>query len=116
MSRIFGESHARKAPEQEQFAALLREHRRIVFKVVSVHARNPHDRDDLAQEIAVQLRHSFGSLDARCAGDASCVRSRRYFELPFWLLVESMNAAASSCSFFSDGMCAYTMWPDGKNA
>lgn len=106
----------RGRPDHEQFAALLREHRRIVFKVAGVHARNPHDREELAQEIAVQLRRSFGSLDARRAGDVSCVRSRRYFELPFWLLVESMNAAASSCSFFSDGRCAYTMCPDGKNA
>ena len=28
------------------------------------------------------------------------------------LLVLSMNVATLSCSSFSDGRCAYTMWPD----
>ena len=31
----------------------------------------------------------------------------------FWLSVPSMNLATLSCSAFSDGSCAYTMWPDG---
>lgn len=57
----------RGGPDHEQFAALLREHRRIVFRVANVYARNPHDRDDLAQEIAAQLWRSFGSFDARRA-------------------------------------------------
>ena len=35
-----------------------------------------------------------------------------YFPLP-WLSVALMNAATLSCSCCSDGMCAYTMCPDG---
>jgi len=31
----------------------------------------------------------------------------------FWLSVLWMNFATLSCSAFSDGVCAYTMWPDG---
>jgi RNA polymerase sigma-70 factor (ECF subfamily) len=57
----------RGRPDHEQFAALLREHRRIVFKVAGVYARNPDDRDDLVQEIAAQLWRSFGSFNARRA-------------------------------------------------
>jgi RNA polymerase sigma-70 factor (ECF subfamily) len=53
--------------DQQHFEILLREHRGIVFKVAGVYARNPHDRDDLAQEIAVQLWRSFGSFDGRRA-------------------------------------------------
>ena len=53
--------------DQQRFEALLREHRRVVFKVASVYARGTHDRDDLAQEIAAQLWRSFGRFDARRA-------------------------------------------------
>ncbi|HET6804844.1 MAG TPA: sigma-70 family RNA polymerase sigma factor [Frateuria sp.] len=49
---------------QRQFEALMQEHRGIVFKVASVYARGREDRDDLAQEIAVQLWRAFGSYDA----------------------------------------------------
>jgi RNA polymerase sigma-70 factor (ECF subfamily) len=52
---------------QQQFEDLLREHRRIVFKVARVYARGVHDRDDLAQEIATQLWRSFGGFDERRA-------------------------------------------------
>lgn len=57
----------RGKPDQQRFEALLREHHGIVFKVAGVYARNPHDRDDLAQEIAAQLWRSFGSFDERRA-------------------------------------------------
>ena len=53
--------------DQQRFEALLREHRGIVFKVAGVYARNPHDREDLAQEIAAQLWRSFHSFDERRA-------------------------------------------------
>jgi RNA polymerase sigma-70 factor (ECF subfamily) len=57
----------RGKPDRQRFEALLREHQRIVFKVAGVYARNPHDRDDLAQEIAVQLWRSFRTFDERRA-------------------------------------------------
>lgn len=49
---------------QRQFEALLQEHRGIVFKVASVYAHGREDRNDLAQEIAVQLWRSFAGFDA----------------------------------------------------
>lgn len=58
---------SRERPDQRRFEALLREHGRIVFNVASVYARDTHDRDDLAQEIAAQLWRSFGAIDERRA-------------------------------------------------
>lgn len=57
----------RSKPDQQRFETLLREHRGIVFKVAGVYAHNLHDRDDLAQDIAVQLWRSFGTFDERRA-------------------------------------------------
>ena len=50
--------------KRQAFEALLRTHRKIVFKVAAVYARGEEDRRDLAQEIALQLWRSFGSYDA----------------------------------------------------
>ncbi|HUW54920.1 MAG TPA: sigma-70 family RNA polymerase sigma factor [Rhodanobacter sp.] len=52
---------------QQRFEMLLREHRKIIFKVASVYTCEVEDRNDLAQEISVQLWRSFGSYDARRA-------------------------------------------------
>jgi RNA polymerase sigma factor (sigma-70 family) len=38
---------------------------KIVFKVASIYARGAENRNDLAQEIRVQLWRSFSSYDAR---------------------------------------------------
>lgn len=48
---------------QQRFAALLHQHRGIVFKVAGVYSRTASDRDDLAQEISAQLWRSFGSYN-----------------------------------------------------
>jgi RNA polymerase sigma factor (sigma-70 family) len=45
------------------FAALLDAHRRMVFKVANTYAR-PADREDLAQEIAIQLWRAFPGYDS----------------------------------------------------
>ena len=45
-----------------QFAELLDQHRRMVFKVANTYAR-PSDREDLAQEIAAQLWRAFPDYD-----------------------------------------------------
>ena len=51
--------------DQDQFLALLDEHRKILYKVASAYCRNPEDRRDLTQEIVVQLWRSFGRFDER---------------------------------------------------
>jgi RNA polymerase sigma factor (sigma-70 family) len=48
---------------QHRFEGLLREHRKIIFKVVAIYAGKAADRNDLEQEICVQLWRSFGSYD-----------------------------------------------------
>lgn len=53
--------------DQRRFEAWLREHQRIVFKIAGAYARNAHDRDDLAQDIAAQLWRSFPAFDERRA-------------------------------------------------
>lgn len=45
------------------FEALLQTHRKIVFKVAGVYARGEADRQDLAQEILLQVWRSFAGYD-----------------------------------------------------
>src|SRR5690625_4248651 len=54
-----------RTQDHERFEALLREHRKIVFKVAAIYARGPEDRRDLVQEISTQLWRSFHRYDER---------------------------------------------------
>lgn len=51
---------------QERFQAAMEENKKILFKVCNSYCRNRDDRDDLAQEIVVQLWRSFEGFDGRC--------------------------------------------------
>ena len=51
---------------QERFQALLDDHKKILYKVCNSYCRNRDDREDLAQEIVIQLWQSFRSFDDRC--------------------------------------------------
>jgi RNA polymerase sigma-70 factor (ECF subfamily) len=53
------------ADPSRQFAALLDRHRGIVLKVAASYCRDPHDRADLAQEIAAQLWRAYPNYDER---------------------------------------------------
>jgi RNA polymerase sigma-70 factor, ECF subfamily len=48
---------------QQQFMELLQAHRGIVYKVAGSYSRSPADRDDLAQEICLQLWRAFPGYD-----------------------------------------------------
>src|SRR5579862_195231 len=48
---------------QQGFTALMDEHRRLLHKVCRVYCRNKDDRDDLAQEITVQLWRAYPGYD-----------------------------------------------------
>jgi RNA polymerase sigma-70 factor (ECF subfamily) len=50
---------------QERFQALMDEHKKILYKVCNSYCRNRDDRDDLAQEIIIQVWRSFGKFDER---------------------------------------------------
>ncbi len=54
-----------KRPQQDRFLVLLEEHKKILFKIASLYCRNPGDRDDLVQEMTLQLWRSFGRYDDR---------------------------------------------------
>ena len=48
---------------QDRFLALLDEHKKILYKVAGSYCRNPADREDLVQEMVVQLWRSFDRYD-----------------------------------------------------
>ena len=50
---------------QERFQAVVDQHKKILYKVCNSYCRNRDDRDDLAQEIIIQLWRSFGKFDER---------------------------------------------------
>jgi RNA polymerase sigma factor (sigma-70 family) len=50
---------------QERFQTLVDQHKKILYKICNSYCRNREDRDDLAQEIIVQLWCSFGKFDER---------------------------------------------------
>lgn len=51
---------------QEDFERLLEQHGGILHKVANTYCRNLADRQDLVQEITVQLWRSFPRFDGRC--------------------------------------------------
>ena len=53
-------------PAQEQkFLSLIEEHKKIIYKVCYSYCRQTEDRNDLAQEIAIQLWKSFERYSIR---------------------------------------------------
>lgn len=50
---------------QERFQTLMEEHKKILYKVCHSYCRVPDARDDLAQEISVQLWRAFPKFDGR---------------------------------------------------
>ena len=51
---------------QERFQPLVEKHRKILYKVCNSYCRDRDARDDLAQEIIIQLWRSFDKFDGRC--------------------------------------------------
>jgi RNA polymerase sigma factor (sigma-70 family) len=50
---------------QERFQTRIEEHKKILYKVCNSYCRNRDDREDLAQEITIQLWRSFTKFDER---------------------------------------------------
>lgn len=49
--------------QQDRFVALIDEHRKILFKIAGSYARNAADREDLIQEMVLQMWRSFDRYD-----------------------------------------------------
>lgn len=48
-----------KASKEDEFLATIDRHKKIIYKVVNSYCRNKEDRNDLEQEIIIQLWNSF---------------------------------------------------------
>jgi RNA polymerase sigma factor (sigma-70 family) len=68
--------------EKEQFIQLIREHRKIIFKIIHAYCKDPADKQDLEQEILIQLWKSLKSYDHRV-------------KLSTWLYRVALNVAIS---------------------
>jgi len=62
-ARSAAPASSRAAADRQRFAALLQQHRGLLAKVVGTYAWQPQDREDLGQEIAVQLWRAWSSYD-----------------------------------------------------
>jgi RNA polymerase sigma-70 factor (ECF subfamily) len=82
MREMMQQSVTMKPAAATEFAALLAEHRRLVFKVATTYARGGADIEDLAQEIAAQLWRAFPAYD----------RTRRFST---WMYRIALNVAIS---------------------
>ena len=70
--------------QQQAFQTLVDQHKKILYKVCNSYCRNREDREDLAQEIVVQLWRSFGSFDERA-------------RFSTWMYRIALNVAISFC-------------------
>lgn len=71
-----------KPSENEQFMLLLKEHKRILYKIASMYCANTEDRQDLVQEIIIQVWRSFP-------------RYNNQFKFSTWIYRIGMNVAIS---------------------
>jgi RNA polymerase sigma-70 factor, ECF subfamily len=67
---------------QEWFQTLVDEHKKILYKVCNSYCRNRDDREDLAQEIIIQMWQSFDSFDKR-------------YQFSTWMYRVALNVAIS---------------------
>ena len=59
-------NHGATTMQPHELTALIRRHAGLIHKVAYAYCRNPTDREDVAQEVAVQLWRSAARYDARC--------------------------------------------------
>ena len=67
----------------DQFSALIEEHKGIIYKIANSYCRNAEDRKDLIQEIVVHLWKSHSRYDER-------------FKLSTWIYRIALNVAISA--------------------
>jgi RNA polymerase sigma-70 factor (ECF subfamily) len=56
-----------QAGDEQRFLAFLESQQRTLYKVAYVYCRDPEERRDLVQEMAIQLWRSFAQFDERAA-------------------------------------------------
>ena len=70
------------AHPQEQFLQLIEEHKGIIYKVSRAYGKNDGDREDLFQEIVIQLWSAFGHYNDQ-------------YKLSTWMYRVALNVAIS---------------------
>lgn len=68
--------------QQQKFSSLLDEHKKILYKICNSYCRQADDRNDLAQEILIQLWKSFEKYDD-------------HFKFSTWMYRIALNVAIS---------------------
>jgi len=68
--------------EKDKFLALILENKKIIYKICHSYCKNPADREDLAQEIIIQLWKSSGRYD-------------KQYKLSTWIYRIALNVAIS---------------------
>ena len=53
------------AHKREQFIEVLRDHRKILFKIINAYCRDKDDQQDLEQEILIQIWNAMDRFDGR---------------------------------------------------
>ena len=84
MDRSYGKPTMFQASAHDRFLTLLDQHRRILFKIANAYGRSPENREDLVQEMVLQLWRSFPRYDEK----------RRFST---WLYRVALNVAISFC-------------------
>ncbi|MBK6836491.1 MAG: sigma-70 family RNA polymerase sigma factor [Bacteroidetes bacterium] len=51
--------------EKEKFIQIIKENRNLIYKICYTYCKEPENRNDLEQEILIQLWHSLGKFDGR---------------------------------------------------
>ncbi len=69
--------------QQDRFLTQVEEHKRILYKVANAYCANQDDRQDLIQEIVLQLWRSFDRFDGRS-------------KFSTWMYRVAMNVAISA--------------------
>lgn len=69
-------------PKSEQFLSVINTHKGIIYKVANAYCKDAEDRNDLVQEIMIQLWKSFDNYD-------------KQFKYSTWMYQISLNVAIS---------------------
>ena len=72
------------ADRRDTFENLVQQHRKIIYKICNSYCRDRDSRDDLGQEITIQLWRSFPKFDGRC-------------RFSTWMYRIALNVAISFC-------------------
>mgnify|MGYP000539553088 CR=1 FL=1 len=67
---------------QEEFIEIIKNHQKIIYKICFTFCNAPEDKEDLEQEILIQIWHSLKQFDGRV-------------KLSTWIYRVSLNTAIS---------------------